>query len=161
MKEFFGSIWNVIKSIYKFIIKMAETVIHGGLDQIFTSHTHSQHALTNHTHSQYLTTAALSNHIHSQYASTNHTHSQYLTTAAISNHTHPQYVNTSVTGNLYFKADNNIVFGSIVSGMSTTITAAANITGASIGNLVFLNSNGHTFGSSANAGSTFYWIVTK
>jgi hypothetical protein len=120
---------------------MASTVVHGGIDPSFS------------TQVQYSSQM-------SGYALTNHSHTQYLTTAAQSNHSHTNYVNTSETGNLYFGGANGIVFGSSVSGMSTTITASVNSVIVPAGNNYFINTNGHTFSSSINGVSTFNWIVT-
>jgi hypothetical protein len=133
--------------LFNLIFGMAQTAIHGGLNESIT------------TALQF--TSQMSN-----YASISHIHTQYLTTAAPSNHVHTQYLNISESGNIYFQNSNGVSFGQLVSGNSTTVTATVYLTlgtssGINIGNMIFLNSNGHTFGSSTSGVSSYYWIKTN
>ena len=108
---------------------MANTTVHGGLDESITS--------------QLQFTSQMSN-----FASTIHSHTSY--------------VNISQIGSMYFVNGANITFSSNIIGNSTTVSAFVNA-GSQIqpNNIIFLNSHGHTFGSSINAGTTFYWVKTN
>jgi hypothetical protein len=132
-----------IKKLFNLIFNMAQTNIHGGLDQNIT------------TALQF--TSQMSN-----YAQTNHSHTQFLTTAALTNHLHTNYINISESGNIYFVNGNGVSFGSSVSGINTTISASVQTQSVSAvpSNIYFVNTNGHSFSSSVNGVSTFYWIKT-
>ena len=147
-----------------------------------SNHTHSQYANTSHTHNQYSPiTHAHTNYINvsekgnvyfedgnnvtfgSRVSLQNTTITASINAGTISGtfntvHTHTDYINVTESGNVYFKNANNIIFGSEGTGASTIITASAVIPAITIGNMVFLNSNGHTFASSLNNGTTYYWI---